>query len=90
MIDNDIDKWNDATVSHEEFEKLRWEDDKKFEERCLKIEKAHALLDFLEIPHNEPSYKGDDKISILDLYEVLTNEEKLNKIVSKLKLKAFW
>lgn len=55
-----------------------------------KIDRAHKLLDFLEIPHTITPIFGIERMSILDLYDILMDEKRPKIIVSKLKLKAFW
>lgn len=44
------------------------------------------LMQFLEIPVS--TYSGT--VCSKDLYDIMMDEEKLKKIVSKLKCKAFW
>jgi hypothetical protein len=54
-------------------------------EHLEKIEKAKKLMVFLEIPIDY-----SNSVSIDKLYDIIMDEEKLKKLVSKLKLKAFW
>jgi hypothetical protein len=53
------------------------------------LKKVHAMMAFLEIPCAN-NYVNDEFMSVLDLYDILTNEEKLKVLVSKLRNKAFW
>lgn len=48
--------------------------------------KSSLLMKMLDIPVTN----GTNAISINDLYNILMDEEKLNKIVSIMKNKAFW
>lgn len=65
------------------------ETEEDFHIRVKKIKVAHRLLDFLDIPYAN-TYDGNDHMSVLDLYNILMDEKKLQAIVSKLNLKAFW
>jgi len=51
-----------------------------------KYHKAKQLMELLEIP---VAYY-DDSIDIHSLYDIFTNEDKMKRIVSILKNKAFW
>ena len=55
---------------------------------CKALQKANIdLLDFLEIPHYG---LYSISISISDLCKILTDKEKMSKIMCKLNNKAFW
>jgi hypothetical protein len=57
-----------------------------------KIRKSHEMLKVLEIPTDSSgvvSWKPA-KISSIDLYDILMDEEKLRVLVAKLRNKAFW
>ena len=71
----------------EEIQKRKSEESR---ERQLKIKKAQALFDFLEIPYHKSIIVDQDHMSVLDLYDILMDEEKLRVLVSKLRNKAFW
>lgn len=49
-------------------------------------EKARKLMEFLGIPQS----KYTNNVSFLVLYEIFTNPQKCQELVSKLKMKAFW
>jgi hypothetical protein len=57
-----------------------------------KIRKSHEMLKVLEILTDSSgvvSWKPA-KISSIDLYDILMDEEKLRVLVAKLRNKAFW
>lgn len=54
-----------------------------------KLIKAQSLMEFLDLPVIDSFGKWSSVYSH-DLYDIFTDEEKLKKLVSKLKLKAFW
>jgi hypothetical protein len=60
------------------------ETDKEFAERIIPMKKYHDVMDILEIP------QGHGTVHIKDLYDIFMDEEKFNKLVSKIRLKAFW
>lgn len=55
-----------------------------------KLQKAEDLIDELEVPYSKDAFGAWVVVYAHDLYDILTDEEKLKKLVSKLKLKAFW
>lgn len=59
----------------------------KFEARAEQFKKARKLLNHLDIKYG---FSESDSISIVSLYDLLTDEDRLNEIVKKLKMKAFW
>jgi hypothetical protein len=76
-------------ISPEELEAMR----KKDAERIVEYKRAIALMKVLDIPCNKyslPSYHIPPTIYATDLYDILMDEEKLQALISKLKLKAFW
>jgi len=76
-------------VSPEELEAMR----KKDAERLVEYKRAIALMKVLDIPCNKYSLPSDHippTIYATDLYDILMDEEKLQALISKLKLKAFW
>ena len=74
-------------VSPEELEAMR----KKDAERLVKYKRAIALMEILDIPCNKwPAAHIPPIVEATDLYDILMDEEKLQILVSKLKLKAFW
>lgn len=64
------------------------EECKKNLEMDSKRSKSKELMKFLEIKYGINS--SEDSVKITDLYDILMNEEKLHKLISKLKLKVFW
>lgn len=75
-------------ISPEELEAMRKQD----AERLIEYKRAIALMKILDIPCNRclPSDHIPPTIYATDLYDILMDEEKLQALVSKLKLKAFW
>ena len=59
----------------------------KFEVRAEQFKKARKLLDHLGIKYG---FTESDSISIVSLCDLLTDEDRLNEIVKKIKMKAFW
>lgn len=65
-------------------------DEELHKRRAEKLKRARKLLDFLEIPYFITPITQNEGMSILDLYDILMDEKKLQAIVSKLKMKVFW
>jgi hypothetical protein len=56
-----------------------------FESWMEASDKASELVKFLEIPLEDYNY-----INKVDLYNIIMDDEKCKKLISKLKNKAFW
>jgi hypothetical protein len=66
--------------------------DEREEEYLNRIKKSHQMLKILEIPTDSNGMVcwKPAKISSIDLYDILMDEERLKVLVSKLRNKAFW
>lgn len=59
----------------------------RFEARAEQFRYARKLMSHLNIKYG---YTESDAIDIVSLYNILMDEDKLNELVKKLKMKAFW
>ena len=80
-------------MKHEDHEPRFHHDD--CDDCRVEAEKTRQFFDELEIPYvHSTNPAGNKAISIkingYKLYDILTDEEKMKILVSKLKLKAFW
>lgn len=78
-----------ASIPPEELEMER----KREAARIIENIRAIALMKILDIPCNKYRLPADHippTVDATDLYNTLMNEEKLQALISKLKLKAFW
>ena len=57
----------------------------KKEAALLEAEKARNLVNLLDIPTSNTPY-----IHVVDLYRIFTTPKRCEKLISKLKMKAFW
>lgn len=71
---------NDTTL--DEMESMMDSLARLFEEQ----EKARELMKFLQIPQSTYT----DQVSMVALYRIITDPQKCQELVSKLKMKAFW
>lgn len=52
-----------------------------------RFSKIKDVMKMLEIPYY---VNGEDSVRITDLYDILMDDDKFKKIISKLKMKEFW
>lgn len=77
----------DACSTDDDTRKLRRDEIRAaIETKEERVKKACQMLEFLGIPTD--SLFG--QVNVLDLYNILMDKEKVEELVKKLKLKAFW